>query len=489
MTSRFELLLEQFLSTHRSVFSLKDVETFLKKLRMPAVRQEIQSYLEECGLVFSLSDGYYISRAGAFTGAVFSIKPSSFEFDSDIIIQGDRCIPFVDPEIPSDDLIFMIDGIRLPQKSAVFDSDEAIDKFMLFGEEYAPQYIAADPANEGLDVMAVSGELSNSVNLTGLDMSLLKTRYAFERGDRLVCRVIDWQKGIIEFYVQHDSKNRFNVGEIGEKRLAWYRKLENYLLESFEASGPCASIEEQLAGVFFDHRDELCIPECGSVEEFLLEGNRKIALENFGVETRLWYRGKSAPAVGKWNKAALRKISKDLMHSVQTGLYYNLPDEVLDQAVLDMYYRHKDNLGDLFTSLFPDDYQFHEGERERIMVHLSERDACFKPCYNWFTDQRAGPIRNQSLELFKKVNSMLYKIDGCDGDLNDFPQQELVILTQLYSHLLNILSYSYSDKDVENDSDAILVSIDGMKWNYEDIEEILLGAIDENTCSRFKVVK
>ena len=85
----------------------------------------------------------------------------------------------------------MIDGIRLQRKSATFDSDEAIDKFMLFGEEYAPQYIAADPANEGLDVMAVSGELSNSVNLTGLDMSLLKEQYAFERGDRLVCKVVD----------------------------------------------------------------------------------------------------------------------------------------------------------------------------------------------------------------------------------------------------------------------------------------------------------
>ena len=89
MTSRFELLLEQFLSTRHSVFSLKDVETFLKKLHVPAGRKDILSYLEECGLVFSLSDGYYISRAGAFTGVLFSIKPSSFEFDSDIIIQGD----------------------------------------------------------------------------------------------------------------------------------------------------------------------------------------------------------------------------------------------------------------------------------------------------------------------------------------------------------------------------------------------------------------
>ncbi len=489
MNSRFELLLGQFFASHLSVFSVKEIESFLKKLHVDATKEEILDFIGDSGLVFSLSNGYYISRAGAFTGELFSIKPTNFEYDADIIIQGDRCIPFVDPDIPSDSLIFVINGIQLRTKSVLCDSDEAIDKFMLYGEEYAPQYIAADPANEGLSVMAVSGELSNSVRLTGLDMSILKERFSFERGDRLVCRVKNWMNGIIDCFVLHDSQNRFNVGKIGDKRLEWYRNLEKYLLESFDTIGPCASIEEQLASVFFDHREELCIPECGSVEEFLIEGSRKIAIENFGVETRLWYKGKSAPAVGKWNKAALRKISRKLQENSKDELYYNLPREILDQAVLDMYYQHKEDLGALFSSLFPEDYIFHEGERELLMLDLSERDAAFKSCYNWFTDQHSGPIRHQSLELFKKVNALLYKIDACEGDLIEFPQQELVILTQLYSHLLNILSYSYTDKDVENDSDAIMVSIDGMKWNFEDIEEILLGAIDENNCNRFKVVK
>ena len=430
----------------------------MKRLNVSASKEDILSYLEESGLAFPLSNGYYVSRAGAFTGELFSIRPSNLEYDAGIIIQGDRCIPFVDPDIPSDELVFMIDGIRLQRKSAAFDSDEAIDKFMLYGEEYAPQYIASDPANEGLDVMAVSGELSNSVRLTGLDMSILKEHFAFERGDRLVCRVQNWQRGIIEFFILHDSKNRFNVGKLGEKRLDWYRKLEAYLLESFEVSGPCASIEEQLAAVFFEHREDLCIPECGSVEEYLLEGTRKIALESFGVETRLWYRGKSAPAVGNWNKAALRKISKDQKHSFPAGLYYNIPDEVPDQAVLDMYYRHKDDLGTLSTSLFPEDYQFHAGERERLMVHLAERDARFKTCYNWFADQRAGPIRTMSLELFKKVNGLLYKIDGCEGDLNDFPQQELVILTQLYSNIREcIRNVRRTSTDIHGTKEHILM--------------------------------
>lgn len=484
-----EILLEQFLSTNLNVFSLRDVELFLKRSGVYARKEDVLDCMGESGLVFFLIDGNFISRAGAFTGELFSIKPTSFEFDAGVMIPGDRCIPFVAPDIPSDELTFIIDGVRLKRKSVLCDSDEAIDKFMLYGEEYAPQYIAADPANEGLDIRAVSGELSNNVKLTGFDISVLKERFAFEKGDRFVCSVKDWDRGIIEFFILHDSRDRFNTGTTGEKRLAWYKTLEKYLLASFETSGPCASIEEQLAGLFFDHRDELCIPECGSVEEYLLSASKKVALESFGVETRLWYKGKSAPAVGSWNKDVLLNLSRHIGLFPGKDLYYNLPKEVLDQAVLDMYFQHKDDLKELSESLYPDDYRFHAGELDYVHRVLSKRDSEFRGSYNWFADQTCGPIRRLALELFKKVNGLLYKIDGCEGTLEDFPQQELVILTQLYGHLLNILSYSYSDKDVENDSEAIMVSIDGMKWNFEDIEEILLGAIDENHCSRFKVVR
>ncbi len=489
VNSDLDILLEQFLSTNLGVFTLRDVEVFLRKSGYSAGKEEILACMGDSGLVFFLVDGNFVSRASAFTGELFSIKPTSFEFDSGVMIPGDRCIPFASPDIPSDELTFIIDGVRLKRKSVMCDSDEAIDKFMLYGEEYAPQYIAADPANEGLDVRAVSGELSNFVKLTGFDISVLKERYAFEKGDRLVCSVKDWARGIIEFFILHDSKDRFNTGTIGEKRLAWYKKLEKYLLESFETSGPCASIEEQLAGVFFDHRDELCIPECGSVEEYLSSASKKVSLESFGVETRLWYKGKSAPAVGKWNKDMLLNLSRHIRFSPDREPYYNLPKEVLDQAVLDMYYQHKADLKELSASLYPEDYLFHSGELDCVQKALSKRDSEFRDSYNWFADQACGPIRKLALELFKKVNGLLYKIDGCEGSLENFPQQELVILTQLYGHLLNILSYSYSDKDVENDSEAIMVSIDGMKWNFEDIEEILLGAIDENHCSRFKVVR
>ncbi|MBQ9538704.1 MAG: hypothetical protein IJU95_05495, partial [Treponema sp.] len=457
MDSSLELLLEQYLSNHLKPFSIKDVESFLRKAGISASKSDIVACMGDLGLVFILTGGFYISRAGAFTDELFSIKPTNFEFDSDILIQGDRCMPFVPPDIPSDDLIFIIDGQRLKRKTVICDSDEAIDKFMLYGEEYAPQYIAADPANEGMDVKAVSGELSNYVKLTGLDMAPLKKHFGFERGDRLVCTVRDWNRGVIEFFILHDSKNRFNIGETGEKRLDWYRKLEKYLLESFESIGPCSSIEEQLASVFFAHRSDLCIPECGSVEEFLNSSSRKVGIENFGVETRLWYKGKSAPAIGNWNKDAIVRIAKEIKASPKNEIHYSFPKEVLDQAVLDMYFHHKDDLKELSESLYPEDYKLKPGELETLTKELSKRDNLFRGSYNWFTDQTAGPIRKESLDLFKKVNDMLFKIDACEGDLKEFPQQELVILTQLYSHLLNILSYSYSDRDVENDSEAIMV--------------------------------
>ena len=99
-----------------------------------------------------------------------------------------------------------------------------------------------------------------------------------------------------------------------------------------------------------------------------------------------------------------------------------------------------------------------------------------------------GLIRNQALELFSKVNALVYRIDKTAGNtIKDFPQQELVILTQLFGHLYKILQTVEEDPSIEKDTDAVLLSLDGMKWNFEDIRGELEAAVEEHLCNRFKV--
>ena len=53
------------------------------------------------------------------------------------------------------------------------------------------------------------------------------------------------------------------------EREEWYSNFEKGLINGFETNGPVSSIEQQLAFLFLENQQELCIKNCGSAEEFL----------------------------------------------------------------------------------------------------------------------------------------------------------------------------------------------------------------------------
>ena len=147
------------------------------------------------------------------------------------------------------------------------DRNFAMQLYQLMGEEYAAQYIASDPLNEGLDLAATEFELPSTVHLTGFSLKEIIAETGFQYGDRLLLRVLEWNDGIIE--VEPLIAEKGNVFADGSERMEWMQNLEKYLLESFDLYGPCSSMEEQLANVYVDYKRELCIKNCASIEEFL----------------------------------------------------------------------------------------------------------------------------------------------------------------------------------------------------------------------------
>lgn len=476
-------IVSRFLRTFEDKFTVRDLVKFFSMVGVKVSAQECHIYLDDNPFVFALEDGSYITRAGAFTGEIFSIRPTAQEFEQGVLVPGSRCMPFVDSEMVSSAMHFYIDGNRLPKKVGTFDCDTAIDMFQLYGEEYAPQYIASDPANRNLDMMSREFDLPNKVNLTGLDMDILINKYGMQLGDRIMCSVSNWDAGIISVLVVRDGKNRFNRGIDGSAKILWYEKLESALLESFDRFGPCDSIEEQLANVFFEHVNDLCFSMCGSVEEYLNGYASKVAVEHFGVETRLWFKGEDVPSVGKWNSQEVGDREKSV------DLSFSIPKEILVQYITDMIYRGDVDFDALLDRIYPEDYVFHKDEKNFILEMLKDSYVAIKRGYNWFADRITGEIRKGALELYSDVSTLVYKIDSASCNQKDLPQQELVILTQLCGHLFRILT-SLDDVDaVERDSEAILMSMDGMRWNFDDIKDVLELALEQQRVSRFKVVR
>ncbi len=492
MNLQTQLIIDKFLRRCCKNFTARDVSRLTAEFggEFKISSKEAQEYLESSPLVFCLENGRYITRAGVFTGELFSIKPTAKEFDQRILIPGSRCIPFVDSEIVSSTLNFYDeDNKKLKKKTADFDSDLAIDMFILYGEEYAPQYIVADPANKDLDFVQREFELPNTVHLTGIDITPFIEKYGMQKGDRFLCCVSDWDRGDIRMTVVHDGDNVFNRGLEGSMRLEWYKTLESALQRSFDIDGPCACMEDQLANVFCREIERLCIPLCGSIEEFINQYAQNVGIQPFGVESRFWHKGKDVPAVGSWNEEDLDRIEQNPAYKGKDFLWFHVPPEIVDQYIINMHFKRKVDIPGLVSFMFPKDYVFQEGEKEDVLLKLKERSDIISKKYNWFADQDCGEVREKALGLFSKVNELVFSIDSSSDSMGKFPQQELVVLTQLYSHLVRILHSVAENDHVEEDRAALLLSLEGMEWNFEDICDVLREAVRSQKTNRFKIVR
>ena len=487
MDFSLENLTDRFLRTVLDPFSTRDIQRFCMQLGLRISEREAKTLLAQSPYVYMLTDGSYITRAGVFSRQWFSIRPTAQEVAKGVFVAGDRCIPFVDDELSPSNLTFIIDGRELQKKVCQFDSDFAIDLYQLYGEEYAPQYIASDPANSDVDYVSRNFELSTSVNLTCVDIGYLETCYGFVEGDRLVCRVTDWDAGVVEIKVLHSHTDVFEAGPVASARLDWYDLLEKKLLESFDSAGPCSTIAEQLEIVFFDNRSKLCVPECGSIEEFLARYSKKVGLEHYGVETRLWRKGEMVPAIGVWNDAELALYDDFDFITMETRAIYSTPDCIFDEFLRDMYFSRKNNLEELFDYIYGSDYSFSRKQRSRLLLHLSERNDILQQSYNWFADQKKGPVRHETLDLYRQVSTLAYRIECSHGKLEKYPQQELVILSQLNTHLLRMIMSFETDSQVENDAEALMMSLEGMRYTFEDIEDALESAFETQRLRQFKV--
>lgn len=482
MNILIENFLDEFISTYPDPFSADEISALLQLTGFKIKPDDISEILDADPRVFSLQKKQYLTRAGAFTGSFFSFVPMQQEIEQGVFVPGDRFIPFVNFDELSFSLNFRFKEKNLSKKPFKTDCNTARDLFCLYGDEFSAQYINSDPACKSLHIAENNFELPFHLTLTGVSLEPILAETDFKYGDRIVCRLIDWQHGIIDIEpVLTHKLNPFQIGDEDIERQKWYDCLERALLDSFDRIGPCSGIEEQLANVFYEERNTLCVPSCGSVHEFL-DKTKSVSLELFGVETRLWRKGEDVPAVGKWNKHEYEDKSG-------VAPFFALPDFIIDCYLKDQLYAKKDDSDEIVKKIIPENILVSEEERTRLKLQIERRNAIIRRNYNWFADFANGSIRHRALELFSQVSSLVCELDCNDKELRMFPQQELVTLSQLYTHISRILEMLSSDTECgEDESYAMQISIEGMEMNFEDLKPIILSELEKVRKSRFNVI-
>lgn len=464
-----------------SLFSVRDFESSMKKMGVRANATECEFFLDTHPSIFALTNGMYITRAGIFTNQYFSIKPTKKELAQKVLVPGHRCMPFADPEELPQFLNFFYNGKKLDKRVVEFDSGTAENFFFLAGEEFSPQFIVSDPANKGMVLSDNEAVLPPLVNLTSVDISQIIDETDFKYGDRFLCRVTNWDEKEIEITpLVRTSAQKMQIRAEDLGRQSWNDNLENLLLENFQRAGPCNGIEEQLALVFLENVQSLCVADCGSVEECILH-SAKIGLEQYGIETRLWKKGESVPAIGNWNNFYVEQEDDKFVGELFSKEDFYVANFLLDAFIKNEFAQKNYDLDVVLKKLIPDTSVFTDNALRQIKNRIHSRYSVIEKTYNRFADFSLVDIRSLALDLFQNVNELIFKIDYAATDLQDYPQQELVTVSQIYSHVLHIIEHLELHPDAAlEEKDELMMSIDGMKYNYDCIHDSINNIIKKS---------
>lgn len=488
------ILIEEFIRFEEDVFTVPDVAKFVRSRGSRASKADILDALNNSDFVFTLIDQQYVTRAGVFTGREFSFKPTKEEIAKKHVILGHRCMPFINPEISPDRITVISGGKIINPEPVSFSMNLALDVFALFGEGFCIPSIINDSANKKVPLSSVQYSLPQEVTLTSWSLDKICNGKEFKYGDRILCHVSQWNNGNVEmkYLPCANNSNQLSLQDI--EREEWYDYFEKGLLDGFDTKGPLSSIEEQLALLFLEHQNELCVETCGSAEEFL-KHTKKIGFSNYGVESRIWRNGETIPFIGKWNEIypgnlLMREIS--LLFS-GTILDAYIENYIYLESKKDSKKVEKKSSDEIIQSLsekiFPFNLKLPQAERKLILLNMEKRLAIIEKEYDRFRDYNIAPLRERVVDLFSQVSQLVCNIAASDLDLHKFPQQELVILVQLFGHLIRII------EEIENvfirdafPVDDVMLSLNGMADTYDEIGPILSDALDYNTYNSFEII-
>lgn len=245
--------------------------------------------------------------------------------------------------------------------------------------------------------------------------------------------------------------------------------------------------------IFANNRDRLCKKNCGSLDEFF-ERTNKVGFELFGVETRLWHKGQDVPAVGKWNQiqsdSSIDESYNDSEENDEIEQFEPVSPVVIDSFVKDALFNKNEDISEILKKIYPNFYKMGNFQLNIMLLNLKNRHGIISSSYNRFADSEFGEIRHKALELFSQVNSLVYSIDMIKSDLKNYPQQALVILSQIYAHIMQIIEAIETDVSaVLREKAEISLSLEGMELNFECVSEDLKAVLEKEKKNGFSVIK
>jgi hypothetical protein len=489
MTPEQEEALYSFLDNAREAFTLKDVTRKVRAKgkdikRFGRLQAEIANLFNNRRIAFPVEDSKWLSRRGLFDDARFVITPSRMELLNGVLIPGHRCVPFANPAIPSQDYKFLWKNEIIDISSVEGSPEEFYPFFSIYGEEYAPQYIAQDnPDNEFAYSSGEPFEEPGEVSIKALDLRHIYREESFVPGDSFIVTVADWKNCV--FNLERVSATTWKTSDLDE----WAEAAEKAFSLSFKNLGPGVTTDEQITWAYFYGGKRMLGTPSYSLEYFLYEKTDKLSITSFGLETRFWYAGKEIP---DYRELLGVRTQSDETPVERLLFQHNIPisEYVVQSYIRDAIYRKELDVNHIFERIIPPSCNINKWDAECLESYISDTLKEFQCIYSVFTDQKIGPVRQEVCELHTAIIDLSCRLQHKEIDYSMLPKHTFIVLSQIQNYTSGILEdIDVEEEPLEAELDAIDNSVDDMIDIYEEIKELIDKSRDTFRRTNLTLVK
>jgi hypothetical protein len=480
-----EEALYEFLENATEPFNHDEITGYVQvsgQRRNKRLFMEIASYLEMRKIAFRVDNKRWISRRGCFEPLEFVITPTRLELLNGILIPGHRCVPFANPVTLPHRFKFFWDGKPIPETTTEAPPEELYPYYCIYGEEFAPQYIARDNYKNEEAFNVDPYEDPPEVSIHTLDMRGIYRECSFVPGDRFVVRTLDWKD--CRFEMRKAGRSEWSNAELAE----WTEAAETGFENSFALLGAGASTEEQIAFAYWYGGPRMRELPAYSLEEFLYEKTDRIETVPYGIETRYWFTGKESPDFKSLQNYAIppdRTYIEELLYSK------NIPvsEYVLLSYIRDAFFRNEKEIDEVVNRIIPPVIHLDKAEWDIFTEYLANRMEDFQKGYSLFLDQATGPVRQRVAELHTAVIDLSARLQKGEIEAAWLPRHTFIVLSQIQGHAAALLEdLVFDDSPPESEIIAMDNSLDSMVETYGDVKELINNAMDNFRRSNLTVI-
>ena len=475
MTKNHEKALRRFLDTATGVFQLSDILSALGKGNHAAserLLEEVVGYITSRALTFQAGDQRWVSRQSFFTPVPFVITPTYLEVLNGILIPGHRCLPFANPSLFQNEYTFFWNGKPVPMTTAEGAPEGFYFFYSIFGEEYAPQYVAQD--NDENEAAFVNEPFDDppEVSIRTLDMRRIYRETSFVPGDRFMVKIVDWSVG--SFELKKIGKDEWSEAALDE----WVKAAEAGFKASFAKLGPASCIEEQIAHAYWFAPPRMRECPAYSLEEFLFQKTDCIETMPYGIESRFWLSGREIPDCKKLQSDDTFAVLSPV-ETILRNLNINISEYGIQSYITDSLYQEAGDISLVMERLVPESIELKSYEREVLGLYCETALEEMRSSYNPFLDTSIGPIRTKAVELHTAIIDLAACLCKSAIKPSQLPRHTFIILSQMQQHIADLLEDLHADNHPpEMELEIMDVSLDSMVETYTEIKELIDEALD-----------